>query len=100
MARPVSVVGITSIGVSLLEQGAFPFIRFAGLLSMLIGITNLLPMPALDGGRILFILIEWVRGRRIDPQREQWVHGIGMIFLLALSAIIIVFDILNPVQLP
>ncbi len=100
MARPVGVVGITSIGVSLLEQGAFPFVRFAGLLSMLIGLTNLLPIPALDGGRIVFVLIEWIRGRRIDPQREQWVHSIGMILLLALSALIIVFDVINPVQLP
>ncbi len=100
MARPVGVVGITSIGVSLLEQGVFPFVRFAGLLSMLIGLTNLLPIPALDGGRILFVLIEWIRGRRIDPQREQWVHGIGMALLLALSALIIVFDVVNPVQLP
>lgn len=100
MARPVGVVGITSIGVSLLEQGAFPFVRFAGILSMLIGLTNLLPIPALDGGRILFVLIEWIRGRRIDPQREQWVHSIGMIFLLALSAVIIFFDVVNPIQLP
>ena len=100
LARPVSVVGITSIGVSLLEQGAFPFVRFAGLLSMLIGITNLLPFPALDGGRILFVLLEWVRGKRVDPRREQWVHGIGMILLLALSAIIIAFDIINPIRLP
>jgi regulator of sigma E protease len=99
-ARPVGVVGITSIGVSLLDDGVFPFLRFAGLLSMLIGLTNLLPLPALDGGRILFVLIEWVRGRRIDPRREQWVHGIGMIFLLALSAVIIAFDIIDPVQLP
>jgi regulator of sigma E protease len=99
-ARPVGVVGITSIGVSLLDEGVFPFLRFAGLLSMLIGLTNLLPLPALDGGRILFILIEWVRGRRIDPQREQWVHSIGMIFLLALSAVIIAFDIIDPIQLP
>lgn len=98
--RPVSIVGITSIGVSLLEQGAFPFIRFAGLLSMLIGLTNLLPLPALDGGRIVFVLLEWVRGRRVDPKREQWVHGVGMVVLLALSAVIIVLDIVNPVVLP
>ncbi|MCS7059909.1 MAG: M50 family metallopeptidase [Anaerolineae bacterium] len=100
MARPVGVVGITSIGVSLLEQGLFPFVRFAGILSMLIGLTNLLPIPALDGGRILFVLIEWVRGRRIDPRREQWTHAVGMILLLTLSAIIIAFDILVPVRLP
>jgi regulator of sigma E protease len=103
-ARPTGIVGITGIGVQLIRendvQGLFPFIRFAGLLSLILGLTNLLPIPALDGGRILFILIEWVRGRRVDPVREQWVHGIGMIFLLALSAVIVVFDIIRPITLP
>ncbi len=103
-ARPTGIVGITGIGVQLIRendvQGPFPFIRFAGLLSMILGLTNLLPIPALDGGRILFILIEWIRGRRVDPVREQWVHGIGMVFLLALSAVIVVFDIIRPITLP
>ncbi len=103
-ARPTGIVGITGIGVQLIRendvQGLFPFIRFAGLLSMILGLTNLLPIPALDGGRILFILIEWVRGRRVDPVREQWVHGIGMVILLALSAVIVVFDIIRPISLP
>jgi regulator of sigma E protease len=102
LARPVSVVGITQIGVELLEdrdtQGLFPFVRFAGLISMVLGLTNLLPFPALDGGRILFVLIEWIRGRRVDPLREQWVHTVGMIFLLGLSAVIIVLDIVNPIN--
>jgi regulator of sigma E protease len=103
LARPVGVVGITNIGVSLIEereaQGLFPFIRFAAFISIILGLTNLLPIPALDGGRILFILIEAVRGKRVDPQREQWVHAIGMIILLGLSAVIIVMDIVNPISL-
>lgn len=102
-ARPVGVVGITNIGVTLIEeretQGLFPFIRFAGFLSIILGITNLLPIPALDGGRMLFILIEILRGRRVDPQREQWVHAIGMMILLGLSAVIVVLDIVNPVSI-
>ena len=103
-ARPTGIVGITGIGVQLIQendvQGLFPFIRFAGLLSMILGLTNLLPIPALDGGRIVFVLIEWIRGRRVDPVREQWVHGIGMVILLALSAVIVVFDIIRPITLP
>jgi len=103
-ARPTGIVGITGIGVALIKQndiqGLFPFIRFAGLLSLILGLTNLLPIPALDGGRIVFVLIEWIRGRRIDPIREQWVHGIGMIILLALSAVIVVLDIVRPISLP
>lgn len=100
VARPVGPIGITQIGVSLWQQGPFPFVQFAGLLSILIGISNLLPIPALDGGRILFILIEWIRGRRIDPVREQWIHAVGMIFVLALAAVIALFDIIRPVRLP
>ena len=103
-ARPTGIVGITGIGVALIKQndiqGLFPFIRFAGLLSLILGLTNLLPIPALDGGRIVFIIIEWIRGRRIDPIREQWVHGIGMVVLLALSAVIVVLDIVRPISLP
>jgi regulator of sigma E protease len=100
VARPVGPIGITQIGISLWQQGPFPFVQFAGLLSILIGLSNLLPIPALDGGRILFILIEWIRGRRIDPVREQWIHAVGMIFVLALAAVIALFDIIRPIRLP
>jgi len=104
-ARPVGVVGITTIGVSLIDerttqsQGLMPFLRFAGFISIVLGLTNLLPIPALDGGRILFILIEAIRGRRVDPQREQWVHAVGMMILLGLSAVIIVMDIVQPISI-
>lgn len=103
--RPVGVVGITSIGMSLVDdrttetQGLLPFLRFAGFISIMLGLTNLLPIPALDGGRILFILIEAIRGRRVDPRREQWVHAVGMVILLGLSAVIVVMDIVQPITL-
>ena len=102
-ARPVGPLGITKIGVDLVEDreeiGWFPFIRFAGFLSLALGFTNLLPIPALDGGRILFIFIEWIRGRRVDPRREQWVHAVGMMMLLGLSAVIVVLDIIKPISI-
>ncbi|MDT7884928.1 MAG: M50 family metallopeptidase [Thermoflexus sp.] len=63
---------------------AYVFLTFIALISLAIAFTNLLPIPALDGGRILFVLIEAVRGRRLDPRREQVVHLIGFAFLLAL----------------
>lgn len=102
-ARPVGPLGITKIGVDLVqertEQGWFPFVRFAGFLSLALGFTNLLPIPALDGGRIMFILIEWIRGRRVDPRREQWVHAVGMVMLLGMSAVIVVLDIIKPISI-
>lgn len=103
--RPISVVGITNIGVELIDssvtesQGLMPFLRFAAVVSIAIAFTNLLPLPALDGGRILFILIEVLRGRRVDPRREQWVHAVGFAFLLALSVVVIIMDIVNPVSI-
>jgi regulator of sigma E protease len=103
--RPISVVGITNIGVELIDssvtesQGLMPFLRFAAVVSIAIALTNLLPLPALDGGRILFILIEALRGQRVDPRREQWVHAVGFAFLLALSVVVIIMDIVNPVSI-
>jgi regulator of sigma E protease len=103
--RPISVVGITNIGIELIDssvtesQGLMPFLRFTAVVSIAIALTNLLPLPALDGGRILFILIEALRGRRVDPRREQWVHAVGFAFLLALSVVVIIMDIVNPVSI-
>jgi regulator of sigma E protease len=100
-ARPVSVIGMTQMGVSLIQnrdvEGYFQFVWFAGFISFALGLTNLLPLPALDGGRIVFVLIEWVRGKPVDPQRQQWVHGIGFALLLGLSLLIMVLDVVRPI---
>jgi regulator of sigma E protease len=75
----------------------FPVLNLIGLVSVALATTNLLPLPALDGGRILFVLIEAVRGRRVDPAREGLVHLVGMVMLLALMAVITYQDIFNPI---
>ncbi|MEZ4594240.1 MAG: M50 family metallopeptidase [Chloroflexota bacterium] len=101
-ARPVSVVGISQIAgqaaeVSVTNSNLFPILNMVGFISVALGFTNLLPIPALDGGRILFVLIEAVRGRRIEPEREGMVHVVGMLVLLGLMVLLIVQDIVNPV---
>jgi regulator of sigma E protease len=101
-ARPVSVVGISQIAGQMVETSAtnstlFPFLNITAFISVALGLTNLLPIPALDGGRILFVLIEAVRGRRIEPEREGMVHVAGMLFLLGLMVLMIVQDIVNPI---
>ena len=59
--------------------------EFVALISISLGIVNLLPIPALDGGRLLFVGIEWVRrGKRISPQREGFVHMVGFALLIGL----------------
>ncbi len=52
------------------------------LLSLNLAFLNLLPLPALDGGRLMFVLIELIRGRRISPEKEGLVHLVGFIVLI------------------
>ena len=101
-ARPVSIVGISQAGGEFLQasiEQSQPVIilDYIALISIALGLTNLLPIPALDGGRILFVLIEMVRGRPIPPEREGVVHLLGLIFLLSLTVVVIINDILNPI---
>ena len=101
-ARPVSVVGISQLAGAAAEETAqrrdlFPILWFAGIISVALGFTNLLPIPALDGGRISFVLVEAIRGRRIEPEREGMVHLVGMLVLLGLMVLIIIQDIVNPI---
>ena len=76
----------------------FPILRLSAVLSAALAITNLLPLPALDGGRLLFILIETLRGRRINPEREGLVHMVGFVLLLGLLAIVTVQDLRSTQQ--
>jgi regulator of sigma E protease len=101
-ARPSSVVGISQVMTLSLQQSVewgipFPALQTASLVSLALGLTNLLPLPALDGGRALFVLIEAVRGRRVPPEREAVVHFVGMIILLGLMLLVMFQDIINPI---
>ena len=70
---------------------------FGGFIAINLGVMNLLPIPALDGGRVLALLlttgIEAVTRKKIDPKYEGYIHGIGMILLLGLMAVILFKDI-------
>ncbi len=101
-ARPASLVGISEIMAFSLQQSldwgvAFPALQTASLISLALGLTNLLPIPAVDGGRILFIFIEAVRGRRIAPQREAVIHFVGLVILMSLMALMMFQDLVNPI---
>jgi regulator of sigma E protease len=100
-ARPVSIVGISQWGGQVLQQSIqedrpITILNYIAMINILLGVTNLLPIPALDGGRIVFVLLEMVRGRPITPEREGMVHLIGLAFLLALGMLVILNDIINP----
>ena len=70
-------------------------LNIAILLSANLGVMNLLPIPALDGGRLLFLIIEAVRRKRIDPDKEGMVHFVGLMILMALMVLILFNDIRN-----
>ena len=77
-------------------------LAFAGagmaLIAVNIGIFNLFPIPALDGGRLLFILIEMIFRRRVPEKYEKWVHAVGLVILLAFVAVISANDIIKLIR--
>jgi regulator of sigma E protease len=96
------MVGISGVLAFTLQQSiewglAFPVLQTAALISLALGLTNLLPLPALDGGRILFVLIEAVRGRRISPEREAMIHFVGLVILVSLMGLVMIQDLVNPI---
>jgi regulator of sigma E protease len=100
-ARTVGPVGIAKMTGDAVQQSldvgwAYPILHLMGVLNVAIGITNLLPLPAFDGGRIVFIVIEAIRGKPISPEKEGLVHGIGLMILLLLMVVITVQDIFVP----
>ena len=82
-----------AVSLALRLRAWFPVLNLAGGISVALALTNLLPIPALDGGRILFVLIEAVRRRRMDPLREGYVHMMGLFVLLALMAFLVINDL-------
>lgn len=86
LTGPVGIAQVTGeIAEEIPNIGFSPMFEFVALISISLGIVNLLPIPALDGGRLLFVGIEWVRrGKRISPQREGFVHMVGFALLIGL----------------
>ena len=95
LSGPVGIAQLVGGAVSAsIDTGLwFPILRLSAVLSAALAITNLLPLPALDGGRLLFIAVEVLRGRRINPEREGIVHMVGFVLLLGLLVVITVQDI-------
>lgn len=93
VAGPLGIVQATS---EVVQYGLTDTLRFAAFLSTQLGIINMLPFPALDGGRLVFVILELLRrGKRISPEKEGLVHVIGMAIILGLVLIVSYFDILR-----
>lgn len=90
---PVAIAQITG---EVAKAGISPLLEWTAFFSMNLAIINLLPLPALDGGRIIFVLLEWVRrGKRISPKREGLVHLIGFVLLMAIMLAVTLQDIIR-----
>ncbi|GAA0495825.1 RIP metalloprotease RseP [Salinibacillus aidingensis] len=90
LAGPVGIYDVTDQAV---QTGFYTFLTWMAMLSVNLGIINLLPLPALDGGRLLFVGYEAVRGKPIDPQKEGIVHFLGFALLMLLMIVVTWNDI-------
>ena len=86
-------VGIYQISKAASQEGWLAVLQFGGILSINLAILNLLPLPALDGGRLLFVAVEALTRRRVNRKLEQTVHLIGMALLIGLMVLVTVNDI-------
>jgi regulator of sigma E protease len=90
LTGPIGIAAITSDAVN---QGPATYLWLVALLSVALGVTNLLPLLALDGGRIVVVIIEWLRRRPFDRNSELNFQRLGLVALLALAAVISFLDI-------
>ena len=90
-------IGITRLTGQIAQRGGlFPLLDWTAVLSVNLALINLLPLPALDGSRIVFALLEWIRGgKKVPPEREAMVHAVGMMLLLGLMLVISFSDVRN-----
>jgi regulator of sigma E protease len=86
-------IGITKQIAKAADRGAVEYLEFVVMLSVYLGFFNLLPLPALDGGRAVFLLIESVRRRSVNPRIEAAVHTVGFVLLLGVLIIVSFKDI-------
>lgn len=81
---------VTSSGI---WYGILNMLNWGVLLSANLGVMNLLPLPALDGGRLVFLIVEAIRRKRVNPEKEGYVHLVGIVLLLALMVVVMFNDI-------
>jgi regulator of sigma E protease len=92
---PSGPVGIVRATAAAAEAGWVSLLQFMAFLSVNLGILNLLPLPALDGGRLAFLVVEGVRRKPIDPAKEQRVHYVGLLVLLGFVLFISYNDVIR-----
>lgn len=86
-------IGIASMSGQAMRDGLWSFVSFLALISLNLGLLNLFPIPALDGGRILFVLLEMILRRRLPEKVENWIHAAGFAVLIFLMLLITCQDV-------
>lgn len=92
LSGPVGIYNVVSVYST---YGLFSLLGLLALICINVGFINILPLPAMDGGHIFFILIEKIKGSKVDPKIENKIHNIGLILLLILMVVITFNDILR-----
>jgi regulator of sigma E protease len=91
---PAGPIGIVQVTGEVAQSGISPVLELTAFISIAVGITQLIPFPALDGGRMLFVVIEWIRrGKKVSPRTEGIIHSVGFMVLLGLLVLITYQDI-------
>ncbi len=88
-------VGIAQMTHGFVQEGFIPVLRFIAVLSLSLAVINILPFPALDGGRLLFIIIEFILGRKVNQKWESVIHMIGYVLILLLIVAVTYSDIVR-----
>ncbi|MBR2833154.1 MAG: RIP metalloprotease RseP [Bacilli bacterium] len=91
-------VGIYNVVGDAANTGIVPLIYLTAYISINVGFINFLPLPAFDGGRILFLIIEKIKGKPVNPRLENTIHSIGLFLLLALMVLVTYNDIIKIIK--
>jgi regulator of sigma E protease len=92
VAGPVGIAQMTHYFV---KDGLIAILRFMALLSLSLAVINILPIPALDGGRLMFIIVEWITGKKVNQKMEAYIHLAGYLLVMALIFAVTYSDIVR-----
>lgn len=92
-----AIVGIVQYGADMFAQGFAPFVMFLVMISLNLAVFNLLPIPILDGGHLVFLALEKVRGRPLSPQTQGLLYTVFFFLFMALLALGLYNDFANPI---
>lgn len=98
VSGPVGIASVVNDAVNTGNYGFVNILFLAAVITINLGIFNLLPLPALDGGRLVFLVIECLRGKPVSVEREETIHTIGLILLMILGIFIAFSDVFKLIR--